>query len=551
LPRPGDDGKVDIGAHESSDEYLPGPTTDTPRVLHVRAGSTKAGNGLSWTTAFPSITAALNVAGTSDELWVAAGRYLESVAMERTVAMYGGFLGIEAARDARDWIANETIIDATGLQTHAVTAADMTILDGFTITGGNSLLYGGGVYCDRSSPTLRNCIIKGNSSVGSGGGVWGYECSPTLTNCMITANTATGEYGNGGGICCYIRCSPTLTNCTITGNTAAKKGGGVYCSSYVSAAFLNCTITGNRAATTGGFYWNHAETPTLTNCILWNFGEEFSGYSVGRPIVSYSCVEGGWEGVGNIDATPGFVHPWDGEWADLHLLHNSPCIDVGRRMPSVTNDLDGLPRPYDVPNIGFDGDGQGYDMGAYEYHPPDYQTPTPTMTPTPTPTIPIKDIYCDGFYGHAELVTFLNSWHSTEPRLLNVFEIDNNGIVDSNDLYDYVKHWNPPRFVESVTLLPENPNTSDTIICRMEGFCPGMNFSSPEPEEIAVYKGDGGSISASLIFTKPCGEQIEGLRTPFDPIEKEIGTLPAGDYTLRIYANGTLQAKSEFSVATP
>ena len=60
-------------------------------------------------------------------------------------------------------------------------------------------LYGGGVYCEYSSPTLTDCTIIGNSAYESDGG--GVYC----------------EYSN-----------PTLTDCTITGNSAHYDGGGVY-----------------------------------------------------------------------------------------------------------------------------------------------------------------------------------------------------------------------------------------------------------------------------------------------------------------------------------
>ena len=49
--------------------------------------------------------------------------------------------------------------------------------------------------------------------------------------------------------------------------------------------------------------------------------------------VTYSEIQGGWEGEGNIDADPLFVNPANG---NLHLQHmaagqaaNSPCIDTG------------------------------------------------------------------------------------------------------------------------------------------------------------------------------------------------------------------------------
>jgi len=42
--------------------------------------------------------------------------------------------------------------------------------------------------------------------------------------------------------------------------------------------------------------------------------------------VSYSDIEGGWEGVGNIDADPLFCAPDNGDYT---LAQNSPCIGTG------------------------------------------------------------------------------------------------------------------------------------------------------------------------------------------------------------------------------
>ncbi|MFQ5517306.1 MAG: choice-of-anchor Q domain-containing protein, partial [Acidimicrobiia bacterium] len=68
--------------------------------------------------------------------------------------------------------------------------------------------------------------------------------------------------------------------------------------------------------------------------------------------VSYNDIAGGYPGVGNIDATPGFVDPAGLDW---RLLASSPVIDLGLGQPVPTSDLDGLARLLPA------------DMGAYEY----------------------------------------------------------------------------------------------------------------------------------------------------------------------------------------
>jgi len=68
--------------------------------------------------------------------------------------------------------------------------------------------------------------------------------------------------------------------------------------------------------------------------------------------VTYSNIEGGFPGEGNIDADPLFV---DIENGDYHLQRGSPCIDSGTNT-GLTEDFDGNDRPV--------GD---YDMGAFEF----------------------------------------------------------------------------------------------------------------------------------------------------------------------------------------
>ena len=297
---------VDIGAYESQS-----PPLIAANVILVDLAATGADDGSTWADAYNDLQDALLVAGSGAEIWVAAGTYYTTVGTDRTetfqlidgVKIYGGFDATETERAGRDVAENVTTLsgdigvrsDNTDNTHHVVTGVNNAVLDGFTISDGNTVgaveNNGGGLYCGSSaSPTLNDCIISGNSAGGNGGGVYcGSSASPVLTDCTITENSAAlggGIYfyysspiqitctitantaGSGAGVYLYSS-SPTLSNCLISTNESQFNGGGVY-GNYTSAALENCTITDNTSdgGSGGGIFYNSSSAPTLTMCTI-------------------------------------------------------------------------------------------------------------------------------------------------------------------------------------------------------------------------------------------------------------------------------------------
>jgi hypothetical protein len=294
---------------------------------------------------------------------------------------------------------------------------------GFTITNGYAPIQmmgglpeifasiGGAILCGWSSPTISNCTIRGNQAIGddprydAGGGIHSWNASPTITNCTFTGNSGR----NGGGIACYgwfQPSSPTLANCTFVKNSAYH-GGGMY-NVYSAPTLANCTFTDNVAQGAGGAIANYERNNvTLTNCtfggniatngnavscdsqqqrypstvevtnsILWDGGSEIWNNDNSVITVTYSDVQAGYSGEGNINVDPCFADPCNG---DYHLSLSSPCIDAADNtaVPLDTADLDGDGKtnelvPWDLdghPRF-VDGDSNDsviVDMGAYEF----------------------------------------------------------------------------------------------------------------------------------------------------------------------------------------
>ena len=319
-------------------------------VRYVDGDVTASGDGISWGTAFKTIQEAIAAPGVSDgdEIWVKKGIYLLSwqIEVNKGVSLYGGFAGTETQRDQRDLAANETIVNGSNITRCFFITANATV-DGFTIARGYhhyDVGQGGGVYSSSESVAVSNCKIIGNTALGFGtfgGGITNHG-GLDLTNCIITQNTARkGFVAWGGGI----------------SNYGYDENGSVVANPVLRV--INCTIWGNSAEDGGDGIYNGGEL-TVLNSIIWGNGEEI--YTAeGTSTVSYSDIQGGYPGTGNINADPMFT-------GDYHLQPISPCIDAGDNgatgLPAT--DIDGQQRIID----GDDNGSATVDMGADEYSNP-------------------------------------------------------------------------------------------------------------------------------------------------------------------------------------
>jgi hypothetical protein len=377
-------------------------TIQAQSIRYVKQGGAGAADGTSWANASGSLQAMINVTGVT-EVWVAAGIYKPTSTTNPAIAFHmlngvsilGGFpaTGNPLITD-RDWNTNITILsgdigtigdsidnsyqvikDSSGY-----TLNNTAIINGFTIKDGYSVLqagygYGGGMYA-RHSPTIMNCKFINNTAkfggglfcqsgsaivtncdfsynrvTGGGGGMFnfGNATTPIITNCNFSNNKA--DYGGGMG---SENCLPTITNCNFFYNTATTNCGGFY-NQNSDAIVTNCNAVYNTAGNqTGvGIYNTNFSYPFITNCIVW--GNSSGTQITGNGTVSYSIVQGGYTGTGNLATNPLFVDTVNG---DFSLTQCSPAINFG--LDSVNNystDLAGNPRIYD----------SIIDIGAYEF----------------------------------------------------------------------------------------------------------------------------------------------------------------------------------------
>ena len=214
------------------------------------------------------------------------------------------------------------------------------VLTGCTFIGNSTLHHGGGVTVwGNAEPTLRNCSFIGNSA-GYGGAIsnhFGGEA--TVIGSTFFGNSAWyggAVYNSGSG--------PTMVNCVFSGNrttsTPDLSGGGGMFNDGSDPVLTNCTFAGNRAPNGSALVcWSYMKKqPSIvraTNCIFRDGGDEVWNYDGSAVVITYSNIEGGFLGAGNIDADPLFADA-DGaddvvgtEDDDLRLVAGSQCIDAG------------------------------------------------------------------------------------------------------------------------------------------------------------------------------------------------------------------------------
>ena len=333
---------------------------------------------------FPTNREGMLAASDGDTVLVAPGEYYEQINFSGKEIVLASHYVLNQEFD----LIQNTIIDGFDQQYEDTASCVLFVsgegngaeLVGFTLRGGTGTHWvdpqypdwtwhsGGGIFIFQASPTIRNNIIADNhvndplgADGASGGGICTYGGNPVIINNIIQNNTAL--YGAGVVI--------DYSGCLFTNNIVAGNSGG---QSYGGAAFWtigngewpilieNNTVVNNEAlppGKAGAMYLWSSDVVARNNIFRGNTQPE------GGPIfltggatldLTYSNIEGGYDGEGNIDADPLFAD------TSFLLSSGSPCIDAGN--PDVLyNDREdpGFPGSALWPSFG----GLTNDMGVY------------------------------------------------------------------------------------------------------------------------------------------------------------------------------------------
>lgn len=371
-------------------------------VCYVNGAATGKNDGSSWADAYTNPQFALLNTGCS-EIWVAKGVYKPTLGTDRTVSfaippgitVYGGFAGGETSRDQRAPMINVTVlsgdvddddanssgsgIDVTSSDVHGnnsyhvvmmgqepdTGSSPVTVLDGFTITGGNangagSASFGGGLYCagrgdGRGSrilcrATIRNVTFSGNAAAALGGGLYndgvsGGLSSPQLIDVVFSGNRsdqkggAIFNNGSDGGTS-----SPTLTNVFVSGNTAPTggamydfgEGTGASGVAGTSNPILSGVVFAANTAGIGGAVYNDASNGGMANptFAIVTFNDNTASdpsTAYGGGIYSVSDGDGS-------DASPTLINStMSGNKADDGAAFYNDSKNSGKSRPQLTN----------------------------------------------------------------------------------------------------------------------------------------------------------------------------------------------------------------------
>ncbi len=218
----------------------------------------------------------------------------------------------------------------------------------------DSEAHGGAVLVLQSAgANFNHCAFRDNYAFETGGAIcvtgWPRTDFVTIHDCLFERNeaAAVGGWAGGGAIGLGVASYALVNRCVFNTNHSGGSGGAI--DAYAGpASVINSSFYGNTCGVSGSvlrvFY--DAHDISLVNSIAWANGASVFDGSVN---VTYSDIQGGYPGAGNINADPLFTDAANG---DFHLTYPSPCIDTGD------------------PASPLDPDGSRTDMGAFPYSGP-------------------------------------------------------------------------------------------------------------------------------------------------------------------------------------
>lgn len=196
-----------------------------------------------------------------------------------------------------------------------------------TISNNKGYVYSRGMVISNSEFTIDSLRCVGNGPADDGiGGIGIIESTGSIKNSVV-ANNFCGGHGEGGGGFFIKNSNLDLKYVLISDNTAFEMNGSAIYSDGADISLKNVTLVNNseNLVNSGSIYNIGNSNINIVNSILWNNSPR-NFYDTLGVTITYSNVEGGFLGEGNINTDPLFCSPGEKKYS---LKPNSPCIGAG------------------------------------------------------------------------------------------------------------------------------------------------------------------------------------------------------------------------------
>lgn len=356
---------------------------------------------------YPRIQVAIQACENGDTVIVAPGVYFETINFSGKDIVVTGSDPNDPKVVAYTVLNGEedgTVVTFENGETPAAVLTGFTITGGFgtvdtTLGAGFRTVWGGGIFCNRASPTITRNIIANNAGPfdmpGDDPSQWnlcyGAGIGCLESDAVITHNTIRGNSAYVGGALIAYLGNVTVTDNVIFGNSAAAGAGVIMIQGYLinntivannttslggeagpagnvyivfDVGLQDCQVKNNiicGSTSGGGIYWEGSDPQpgsVAFNNVWDNFPGNYSKFdleNMGQILYDGDIDMTGQ--AGNISTDPMFLNPMN---RDYHLTLESPCVNAGDpdlEVPEAALDIDGEARVYAA----------RIDIGADEY----------------------------------------------------------------------------------------------------------------------------------------------------------------------------------------
>lgn len=248
-------------------------------------------NGINGTTSYSTIQAAIDAAQAGDTIWLESGTYTTTNDYLNPALVY-----VTKNLTFRVFNGATATIDGSNLfrciwVNSGITANFYDV----TISNGQSwdpvYLDGAGIFNDRGTVNLYNCILEDNDGLWSGGAIYNNQGTIKLENSTIRNNNVPTKggaiYNNQGTV--------NIAGSTITGNSA-RNGGGIYNDQgtvIIQNSNVNSNLVYDTGENNGGALYNDGGTVSISGCMIWYNNADDNGgaiYNTGNTTITSTNI---------------------------------------------------------------------------------------------------------------------------------------------------------------------------------------------------------------------------------------------------------------------